>query len=145
MFKRILVAYDDSPASGRALLTGIHLAKSLNAELRAVSVQEKLPAYDGYIDAEVPGGTALLQQEASEYYRKLQSEAQEAARQEGIALATELIEGDEVDAIVEYAERTHSDLLVVGIHRHPLLLSRMWNHTAYDLSQRVASNILGVH
>ncbi len=145
MFKRILVAYDESPASGRALLTGIHLAKSLNAELRAVSVQEKLPAYDGYIDAEVPGGTALLQQEASEYYRKLQSEAQEAARQEGIALATELIEGDEVEAIVACAQRTHSDLLVVGIHRHPLLLSRLWNHTADDLAQRVDSSLLGVH
>jgi nucleotide-binding universal stress UspA family protein len=60
MFKRILVAYDESPASGRALLTGIHLAKTLNAQLRAVSIQEELPAYSGYIDAEVAGGTALL-------------------------------------------------------------------------------------
>ena len=145
MFKRILVAYDESPASGRALLAGIHLAKSLNAELRAVSIQEKLPAYSGYIDAEVPGGTALLRQQATEYYRKLQTEAQEAARQQGIALTTELVEGDEVEAIVECAERTHSDLLIVGIHRHPLLASRLWNHTAHDLSQRAASDILGVH
>ena len=145
MFKRILVAYDESPASGRALLTGIHLAKNLNAELRAVSIQEKLPPYSGYIDAEVPGGTALLRQQASEYYQKLQTEAQETARQEGIALATELAEGDEVEAIVECAQRTHSDLLVVGIHRHPLLLSRLWNHTAHDLSQRVGCNIMGVH
>ena len=145
MFKRILVAYDESPESGRALLTGIHLAKSLNAELRAVSIQEKLPAYSGYIDAEIPGGTALLRQQASEYYQKLQTEAREAARQEGIVLATELVQGDEVDAIVECAERTQSDLLVVGIHRHPLLVSRLWNHTAHDLSQLVASNILGVH
>jgi len=145
MFKRILVAYDESPASGRSLLTGIHLAKSLNAELRAVSIQEKLPAYSAYIDAEVPGGTALLKEQAAEYYRDLQTEAQEAARQEGIALTTELVEGDEVEAIVECAQRTHSDLLVVGIHRHPLLLSRLWNHTTYDLSQRVTSNILGVH
>ena len=145
MFKRILVAYDESPASGRALLTGIHLAKSLNAELRAVSIQEKLPPYSGYIDAEIPGGTAVLRQQASEYYRKLQTEAQETARQQGIALATELVEGDEVEAIVECAQRTDSDLLIVGIHRHPLLLSRFWNHTAHDLSQRVASNILGVH
>ena len=145
MFKRILVAYDESPESGRALLTGIHLAKSVNAELRAVSIQERLPPYSGYIDAEVPGGTALLRQQASEYYRRLHAEAQEVARQEGIALATELVEGDEVEAIVECARRTGSDLLVVGIHRHPLLLSRLWNHTAHDLSQRVTSNILGVH
>ena len=145
MFKRILVAYDESPESGRALLTGIRLAKSLNAELRAVSIQEKLPPYSGYIDAEIPGGTALLSQQASEYYRKLQAEAQDVARQEGVELTTELVEGDEVEAIVECAERTRSVLLVVGIHRHPLLLSRLWNHTDHDLSQRVASNILGVH
>lgn len=145
MFKRILVAYDESPASGRALLTGIHLAKSLNAELRAVSIQEKLPSYSGYVDAEVPGGTALLQQQATEYYRKLQIDALEAARQQGVGLTMELVEGDEVQAIVEGAQRTHSDLLVVGIHRHPLLVNRLWNHTAHDLSQRVASDILGVH
>jgi len=145
MFKRILVAYDESPESGRALLTGIHLAKSLHAELRAVSIQEKLPPYSGYIDAEVPGGTALLRQQASEYYLKLHADAQEAARQTGIVLTTELVEGDEVEAIVECAQRNRSDLLIVGIHRHPLLLSRLWNHTAHDLSQRVASNILGVH
>jgi hypothetical protein len=35
MFNKILVAYDESPEF-RTLLTGIHLAKSLNAELRAV-------------------------------------------------------------------------------------------------------------
>jgi nucleotide-binding universal stress UspA family protein len=43
MFNRILMAYDRSAESGRALRTGVHLAKALNAELRAVSVKEKLP------------------------------------------------------------------------------------------------------
>jgi nucleotide-binding universal stress UspA family protein len=43
MFSKILVAYDESRESGRAFLTGIHLAKSLKAELRVVSVQENLP------------------------------------------------------------------------------------------------------
>ncbi len=145
MFKRILVAYDESPESGRALLTGIDLAKSLNAELRAVSVQEKLPPYAGYIDAEVPGGTPLLRQQAFEYYRDLQARAQQAARQEGIILLTELVEGDEVQAIVECVQRTQSDLLVLGLHRHSLLFSRLWNHTTHDLSQQVISSILGVH
>src|SRR5262249_39766385 len=120
-------------------------AKSMNAELRAVSIQEKLPPYSGYIDAEVPGGTPLLRQQASEYYRNLQTKAQEAALQQGIALTTELGEGDETEAIVECARRTHRVVLVVGMNRYPLLLSRVWNHTAHDLSQRVASNILGVH
>jgi nucleotide-binding universal stress UspA family protein len=36
MFNKILIAYDESPESERALLAGVHLAKRLNAELRAV-------------------------------------------------------------------------------------------------------------
>jgi nucleotide-binding universal stress UspA family protein len=144
MFKKILVAYDESPESGRALLTAIRLARSLNAELKAVSVLEKLPPYAGYIDAEVPGGTAALQKQASDYYRKLLADAQETARQHGVALTTELVEGDEVDGIVECVRSSNSDLLVLGLHHHSLL-SRLWNHTAHDLSQQVISSILGVH
>jgi hypothetical protein len=53
-----------------------HLAKSLNAELGAVSVQEVLPPYAGYIDAKIPGGTILLRESAAEYYRDLQTRAQ---------------------------------------------------------------------
>ena len=121
MFNKILVAYDESPESGRALLTSIHLAKSLNAELKAVSVQEKLPPYAGYIDAEVPGGTTLLRQQAFEYYRDLQARAQQAAQREGVILTSELVEGDEVQAIVECVQRNQSDLLVLGLHRHSLL------------------------
>jgi nucleotide-binding universal stress UspA family protein len=95
MFNKILVAYDESPESGRALLTGIHLAKSLNAELRAVSVQEDLPPYAGYIDAEVPGGSVLLRQQAADYYRDLLTRARQAAQREGVILTVELVEGDE--------------------------------------------------
>jgi nucleotide-binding universal stress UspA family protein len=145
MFKRILVAYDESPESGRALLTGIHLAKSLNAELRAVSVQENLPPYAGYIDAAVPGGTTLLRQQAVDYYRDLHTRAQQAAQREGVILTSELVEGDEVQAIVECVQKTQSDLLVLGLHRHSLLFSRLWNHTTHDLSQQLSSSILGVH
>jgi nucleotide-binding universal stress UspA family protein len=145
MFNKILVAYDESPESGRALLTGIHLAKTLNAELKTVSVQEKLPPYAGYIDAEVPGGTTLLRQQAVDYYRDLQTRAQQAAQREGVILTSELVEGDEVQAIVECVQRNQSDLLVLGLHMHSSLFSRLWNHTTHDLSQQLTSSILGVH
>lgn len=145
MFKRILVAYDGSPESKRALLTGIDLAKSLNSELRAVSVVENPPPYAAYIDAGLPGETMILRTQLSEYYRTIQIDAQETARQEGIVLMTELLEGDEVQSLVECVRRTRSDLLVLGIHRHSWLLSGLLNHTAHDLSQQVTSSILGIH
>ena len=145
-FKRILVAYDGSPESGRALIVGIQLAKSLKADLSTVYVYEKLPAYAaGYMDIGVTGATVMLPQQVSQYYRKLQVNAQEAARQQGVALNTELVEGDEVKAIVECVERTRSDLLVLGIPRRYGLFNRLWNHTTHDLSQHVATSILEVH
>jgi len=145
MFKKILVAYDGSPESGRALIVGVELAKSLKADLSTVYVFEKLPAYAvGYMDIGVTGATVVLPRQVSQYYRKLQVNAQEAARQQGIALNTELVEGDEVKAIVECVQRTRTDLLVLGIPRRYGLFSRLWNHTTHDLSQHVAS-ILEVH
>jgi nucleotide-binding universal stress UspA family protein len=146
MFKKILVAYDGSPESGRALIVGVELAKSLKADLSTVYVFEKLPAYAvGYMDIGVTGATVVLPRQVSQYYRRLQVNAQEAARQQGIALNTELVEGDEVKAIVECVQRTRTDLLVLGIPRRYGLFSRLWNHTTHDLSQHVASSILEVH
>jgi nucleotide-binding universal stress UspA family protein len=145
VFNKILVEYDESPESGRALLSGIHLAKSLNAELRAVSVQENLPPYAAYLDAEFPGGTVLLRQKVADYHRDLLIRARQTAQREGVILKTELVEGDEVQAIMECAQRNQSDLLVLGLHRHSLLFSRLWNHTTHDLAQQLNSSILGVH
>ncbi|MGA7629358.1 MAG: universal stress protein [Terriglobales bacterium] len=146
MFKRILIAYDGSPESARALLLSMQLAKSLKADLRTVYVYEKLPPYAaGYMDFGVNGASITLPRQASEYYRMLQVHAQQTARQQGIALKTEFVEGDEVQAIVECVQRTRSDLLVLGIARHYGLFSRLWNHTTDDLSQQVASSILEIH
>ena len=146
MFKKILVAYDGSPEAGRALTVGIQLAKNLKADLRTVYVYEKLPAYaTGYMDFGVTGASIVLPRQASQYYRVLQGNAQKAAHRQGIALKTELAEGNEVNAIVQSVRRSESDLLVLGIPRRYGLFSRLWNHTTHDLSQLVSSSILEVH
>jgi nucleotide-binding universal stress UspA family protein len=103
--------------------------------------QEKLPPYTGYIDAQVPGGLGS-------YVSRLLTTtetcrpARAAAPQEGVILTTELVEGDEMQSIVECVQRNQSDLLVLGLHRHSLLFGRLWNHTTHDLSQQLTSSIL---
>jgi len=87
----------------------------------------------------------LLRQQVADYHRDLLMRARQAAQQEGIVLTTELVAGDEVQAIIECAQRNQSDLLVLGLHRHSLLFSRLWNHTTHDLAQQLSSSILGVH
>lgn len=80
MFSKILVAYDGSLESGRALLTAIHLAKSLNAELGSIGAGKsaflcglhrcRRPFGHGFLRLDrLPGGTLLLRQQAADYYR----------------------------------------------------------------------------
>jgi hypothetical protein len=52
---------------------------------------------------------------------------------------------DEVQAIVECVQRNQSDLLVLGLHRRSLPLSRLWNHTTHDLVQQLSTSILRFH
>ena len=87
----------------------------------------------------------LLRQKVADYHRDLLIRARQTAQREGVILKTELVEGDEVQAIMECAQRNQSDLLVLGLHRHSLLFSRLWNHTTHDLAQQLNSSILGVH
>ena len=97
------------------------------------------------MDFGVNGASIVLPRQASQYYRMLQVNAQQAAHQQGITLKTELAEGDAVKAIAESVQRTESDLLVLGIRRRYGLFSRLWNHTTHDLLQQVSSSILEVH
>jgi hypothetical protein len=34
---------------------------------------------------------------------------------------------------------------VLGLHRHPLIFGRLWNHTSHNLTRQLSSSILGVH
>jgi nucleotide-binding universal stress UspA family protein len=144
MFKRIAVAYNESPEAGRALAAAIHLAKPLGAELRTVTVSQGLPPYTAYATAVDSSLTRTLVADQRSVYDKLQSDAREAARREGVELASHLLEGDEVDALVRFVVQYQADLLVIGLHYHALHISRLWS-TVYEVAQDAPCSVLGVH
>ena len=45
MFRKITIAFDESPEAGRALQAAVELAKSLHASLTVISVIEPAPIY----------------------------------------------------------------------------------------------------
>jgi nucleotide-binding universal stress UspA family protein len=144
MFKKITVAYNESPEASRALASAIHLARSLGAELRAVTIVQAPPAYTAYAHAADPSAAQMMNQDRKEIYERLQAEARKAAQREGIELETHLLEGDEVDAIVRFISQYHTDLLVLGLHHHQSHISRLWS-TVYEVAQEAPCSVLGVH
>jgi nucleotide-binding universal stress UspA family protein len=144
MYRKMMVAYDESPEAKRALARAIELAKVMGAELRLVTVCEPLPAYVAYADVAFPGSQLMLAEERQAFYRKLQEAARERAAESGIVADGVIVEGDEVQSIVDSITSWHADLLVIGRRHHSSPFTRMWGGTVHEIAERTRCNILGV-
>ncbi|MEJ2107385.1 MAG: universal stress protein [Acidiferrobacteraceae bacterium] len=118
MYSRILVAIDESPASGRALDHAIGLAKSLSATLRIIHVVDMgLLSLGPELAVNIDAITAARRASAD----KLLAAGLERARDAGIDAGTQRLETatptQHVAAvIVEEAGQWPADLVVVGAH-----------------------------
>jgi nucleotide-binding universal stress UspA family protein len=108
MFSKILVAYDGSPHSQRAIVVAAELAHCTQAQLHVVYAYDPLPAdlgepnYQNLLDRVlswaneiVAGGTALVQDKS-------------------IPVTRDVLEGPAAAAILRVAEAEKFDLIVMG-------------------------------
>jgi nucleotide-binding universal stress UspA family protein len=144
MFRKIVVAYNESPESQRAFVSAIKLAKSLNAELLAVTAMADLPAYTAFAGVADSSITRVLEEDREKFYKKLLDQARAQAESYGIELRSHLVEGRQVEAIVGFLHQQKADLLVIGLHQRDLHIARLWS-TVYELAQDAPCSVLGVH
>lgn len=144
MFKRIVVAYDASPESSRALATAIQLVQTLGSELHAVTICEPSTVSTGFVTAAAPTLAQTLVTDQRDRAEQRLAMARERARINGIDLTTHLVEGQEVEAIVACVNDCKADLLVLGLHQESLYVSRLWS-TVYQVALDSPCSVLGVH
>ena len=144
MFKRIAVAYNESPEARSALASAIQLAKALGSELRLITVMEELPSYTAYAIATDCSLAQTLRDDRYKHYEQLQAETREMARREGVEVVTHLLDGEVPDRLVEFLVRDKANLLVIGLHRRTSHISRLWS-TVYEVAQEAPCSVLGVH
>ena len=144
MFRKIVVAFDESSEAKRAFTIAIDLAKQLQSELRLVTVREPLPAYLAYTDAAFPGSGRLLSDERHLFYENLQNEAKALASRQGIAAEGVIVEGAEIQSLVDDLESWHADLLVMGRRHHSAVSGRLLRSTTHELAERVRCSVLAV-
>jgi nucleotide-binding universal stress UspA family protein len=114
--RRILVCYDGSAESDRALARTADIASAGASEVTVVSVAEPLypmRPYTGYADPA-----------EEELHRRQLDEARRTLARDGIAAATLEPIGHTAEAIIDAARETSADLIVVGT-RHRRLLERL--------------------
>ena len=140
MFSNILIAYDDSTEARKALATGIQLASELHSKVYLATVQEPDPGYYAFAAYVEPNLPATIHSEKAAVLRDLQNAAKKKAAESGVDLETILIDGKEVDGILQALKSTHSDLLVLGLHRHNNGLE--WAGTARKLANQCNCSVL---
>jgi len=126
--QKIVVGYNESPVSERALRRGIELAGFYQAKLVITSV---VPVAIGNEPPSTPGPELLRAGETAA----------------GLGVQPELVEaiGDPAEAIVEVAERQGADLVIVGT-REPSQVERMLGQSVSEGVQRRAHcDVLIVH
>jgi len=115
--KKILVAYDDSNQSAKALDMAIEIAKHIAAEIHLVSAYT-LPI--NYWEASYSGVTgdirATFLETALKYITKIQAEAVEKVKEEKITVHPHVVEGKPGQCIVDLAEELNAHLIVMGTH-----------------------------
>jgi nucleotide-binding universal stress UspA family protein len=144
MFQKIVIAYNGTRESERALNRAIELAKSLNAELQAIIVKSGLPAYAAFAGAADPSLQQVLQEDRVAFCQLLRQKAMALGRQNLIEVQSHIVDGHQVEAIIDFLRAQKADLLVVGLHQRDLYIARLWS-TVYELAQEAPCNVLGIH
>lgn len=139
MFRKILVANDGSEGAKKAVQTAIDVARRYEAELHEISIEERLPHY-----AATVGEVIEAKQEASDYFRRVTGEAEQAAAAHGLRLTSHVMPGHEVETIVQFAKNHGFDLLVIGFMGHSKIFGRFWGSTSQNLAKHSPCTVLVV-
>lgn len=137
MYRKILVAYDGSEGSRRALRAGIELARRFEAELHSISVMEHLPHY-----AATVGEVKEAQEEFEAFFRTLTKEARDQAALAGVELEATVRPGHEVETTVTYAREGGFDLLLVGFSGHSNIFGRIMGSTTQNIARLAPCPVL---
>ncbi len=115
MFKRILVPTDGSDITGKAVDTAIALAKSVGAQLYAISVKEPFP-YSAISEMQPTPPQEFFDAQERIAAKRL-SLVNEAAKTAGVSCQSHSVEAlHPWEAIIDHAKRMECDLVVMASH-----------------------------
>jgi nucleotide-binding universal stress UspA family protein len=138
MFRKIIIASDGSEGAARALSAAINLAKMHNADLHMVSVEE-LPQFPASVGEVIEEKVA-----ANHFFENVITRAKAQAQAQGVKLTTHIVSGHAVKTIVEFVEREHADLLVIGFMGHSALYNRLIGSTTDRLVELASCTVMVV-
>ena len=137
MFKRILVGYDGSEGSRRALEHTLYLAKELGSDVTAVWVRGSLPHYPETVDE-----VEEEREAADAFVHKITQELLALSKKHGIEIKVEVRSGHPAKTIVDFGREAKFDLIVLGHRGHSGLWGGFLGHTTDKVSENAHCSVL---
>jgi nucleotide-binding universal stress UspA family protein len=147
--QQIIVAYDGTESSKRALERGADIAKAFDAKVIVTSVAWLLhsgPRADQQFELHSPPGSGPeIQRDSLADHEAELADATAFFAERGIEAEPVAVSGDPASAIVSLAERRQADLVVVGT-REAGLAERVVRHSvSQQIAKKVHCDLLIVH
>lgn len=148
MFDRVLLAFDGSQASKRALADVTPIAKLTQGIVKLLAVftvsneEPYLWATGGLVD--LPAETPQPANQQAENMLKREVELLEAL---GLLVQSDVVFGDPVEEVVKAAALFQADVIVLGHQRYNSWLERWWRgSTAQAVMERAHCNVfISIH
>jgi nucleotide-binding universal stress UspA family protein len=138
MFDKILVAYHGTDRALRAFDAAVQMAQRQDAELHMISVAEDVPR-----QAELIAEVEDAMQREDSLYSQLANQAKLRAALHSVSLHCAVVVGRRVRAIVDFVQKGHFDLLVIGESR-PSLSALLFGSTSEKLTNLARCDVLVV-
>jgi nucleotide-binding universal stress UspA family protein len=114
MFNRIVVGTDGSETAAEAVNEAVELTKLSKGQLQIVSAFEPVPQSRLKDEGEGISGDVAYSVNPREDVNLVLDKAAAEAKKKKVDVVTHAREGDPADAILDVAEETNADLVIVG-------------------------------
>ncbi|MDQ3851261.1 MAG: universal stress protein [Thermoproteota archaeon] len=158
LYKKILVPYDDSEPSNKALDHAVNIAKmSGNSEVILLYVIAEFPTYH-FIERPArsikTGEKITLSQFLKEVYELMEVSAndvlnkkkEEIKKTMGVEIRTKLLTGHISNTIIDFAAKEKVDLIVIGnVGRSGISKIKMLGSVSRSVSEKAACPVMIIH
>ena len=147
--KHILITLDGSKVAETALVPGLELAKQLDAAVTLMMVAQEAEPVEAFmvqqLDSYEPGlgthvSTRNLAEESLAYLQMFERTYADM----GLMITTAVSEGDPADHILQFADETDVDLIVMATHGHTGLRRWVYGSMTEKVLRHTQTNMLVV-
>ena len=142
VYKKILLGYDGSQPSKKALEKAVELTKELDAELYILAVVR--PFEFAAIDYIPPEDIEKYEKEEISKEKTFLNEAEEYARSKGVGPITKILEGEPAEELMDFADENGCDLIIVGYRGKGGFKKMLLGSTAGNLVKYANQSVLVV-